>query len=124
MAIVDLYHYDRALRAATEHGKQEPVRRGQIRTVISIPAKVAKMIGTHFEDRVEHVPHRLSVRPFAWTTGTPVEVVDAVAKFVTTTPPDELWSAYYEQYDGSQSHIGPIIYAGFVDWHIEVARWE
>ena len=105
-AIVDLYHFDRALRAsARSRARHEPVRRTDIPYVLPTDNN-----------------YRLVVQPFEWSPTVPHQAIDTVAEFLQEITPDKFWIAEYEitpttKYD-------PIIYATFGPWELELARWD
>src|SRR4051794_899396 len=99
-SIIDLYDYDRALRAATHYEKSYRVRR------TGKPLK--------------------SARGLSWTPQTPSHVVDAVAEFMVTTSPDEFWIDSSEGPSGTDTTIYHIetIYARFGSWDVVVSQWS
>ena len=105
-AIVDLYHFDRAL-CASAHSRagHEPVRRTDIPDTLP-----------------QHQNYHLVVQPFAWSPTVPHEAIDIVADFLQRITPDKLWIAEYKYIAALK--IDPIIYATFGPWELELARWD
>jgi hypothetical protein len=105
-AIVDLYHFDRALHAsAHSRARHDPVRR------TDIPQELPGRRG-----------YTLRVKPFAWGPTVPDEAVDIVSDFLQETTPDKLWIAEYAR-DYTVTY-DPIIYATFGPWELELVRWD
>jgi replicative DNA helicase len=115
-AVLDTYHFDRALRAADSHGMgQKPMRYDQLKLTIT-------RSGTEYALRRQE---------FQWSLDVPPRVTDAVSAFVIETPPDALWVGVYLE-KIRYTHYDPIIYAEFgvsqpgkpAAWQVEVARWD
>jgi hypothetical protein len=96
-AILDMYNFDRALRATETHGLgQVPLRYYQIQQPIE-------------RDYRKHVLHRMD---FDWSPTVPSRVTNAVSTFLIKTPPDALWIAVYVE-KSTYKNDDPIIYAEF-----------
>jgi len=115
-AILDMYNFDRALRAADSHGMgQKPVRYDQLKHTIYRSGR----------------GYALRRRQFQWSPDVPARVTDAVSTFLIKTPPDALWIAVYVE-QSTYKDDDPIIYAEFgvknsklpEPWQVEVARWD
>jgi hypothetical protein len=110
-AIVDLYHFDRALRASAHSRRRKPPVR---RTNVPNSMTIRNPSGSY--------DYRLVPRPFAWSSMVPHHAVDSVAEFLQAITPDSLWIAEYV-YTPSKTKYDPIIYATFGPWEVEVAQW-
>ena len=105
-AIVDLYHFDRALRASVHsRARHEPVRRTDIPDTLP-----------------QNNNYHLVVQPFAWSPTVPHRAIDTVAEFLQEITPDKFWIAEYKYL--ADRKIDPIIYATFGSWELELARWD
>jgi hypothetical protein len=105
-AIVDLYHFDRALRArANSTAGKAPVRRTDIPH--SLPGNSM---------------YTLKVMPVSWSPKVPDRATDAVADFLQRVTPDNLWIAEYTRSPALKND--PIIYATFGPWEVELVRWD
>jgi hypothetical protein len=115
-AILDMYNFDRALRAAETHGTGHvPMRYDKLQQTI----------------RRNQKQYDLRKRLFTWSPDVPPRVTDAVSTFLIKTPPDALWIAVYVEHL-TYKNDDPIIYAEFgvknsdlpEPWQVEVARWD
>lgn len=103
---VDLYHRDRAVKAAEViPGRPTPLRRDQI------PQRIW--------NKSEHILRMSSLR---WTPDAPVEATNRLTALFPHAKPDQLWLATYEERRRSATY-DPLIYAQYGNWWVKVAEW-
>jgi len=124
-ALLDTLDHDRALRTATAFEVQA-IRREDIpeRILRQVPELLVPNRQTRTLDlRTREQRYVLVEKKFKWDRNTPAEAVDAVARLMECEPPDNLWIAEYI-HEREEVKWDPIIYAGYGDWQVEIARWE
>lgn len=106
-AMVDCYHNDRALYAATNlPGNPAPQR------ISDIPQQIQRSDGVY--SRRDNA--------LVWSANIPMEAVDRVADILADARPDRFLVATYLQ--TPVVHYDPIIFALYGNWVVKVAEWE
>jgi hypothetical protein len=114
-ALVDLYHHDRATRAARDNGKLEPIH------VDEIPQYRNRFTGRSYVQQLHRRGQELS--RIGWKGRVPTAVTDAITQFIRITPDyDAIGQAEYRWRRSSVRAV--VVYATFGRWAVEVCDWS
>jgi hypothetical protein len=114
-ALVDLYHHDRATRAAHDNGKLEPIH------VDEIPQYRNRFTGRSYVQQLHRRGQELS--RIGWKGRVPAAVTDAIARFIGISP--EYEAIGQMEYRWRRSSVrAVVVYATFGRWAVEVCDWS
>lgn len=104
-AMLDRYHNDRALFAASRLPNNPAPQR-----LTDIPTSVVR----------RNVRYDRRDGPLAWSLDVPLEAVDRAAALTGLAEPDKLIKMKYEERTNAYD---PLIYAQYGDWAVKIAEW-
>jgi hypothetical protein len=108
-AIIDLYHFDRALHAAHLLHKETPI------LFADIPQAPAGYSASAFLRTITQLAQ--------WEPATPFSILPEVVTVLEKEMPDSMIVVKYTE-KSSEAIPDPIIYARYGPWYIKVAQWD